>query len=398
MELSESMSTIPQPGQTHARRQAVARYSDPTSGLTLAQVAEELSQQARNSGLHYGREHDDLIRSFVAAMASKPFAIFSGLSGAGKTRLATLLGAWFGRDHMLVQPVRPDWLTPAAILGEVNSNSESMDSQHAWHVPRSLELILAAARDPHRPYLLVLEEMNLAHVEQYLADVLSGIESGSPIIPNLFDQGAGWRLQSREVQYLPWPENLFLIGTINVDETTYMFSPKVLDRSSTIEFRVLPGDLKTEYPGASKADRGDLDLISTFLKRSLEPEPEWRDKERLAVALQHLHRLLFDHDVEFGHRMFRESLRFGAMLADAGVDDLRKILDQVVLIKVLPKFEHTDGLEPELFGALAAFALHGSIKEESIDPLAPTDRDPVLHASFLKIRRLARRSNALRRR
>ncbi len=87
------------------------------------------------------------------------------------------------------------------------------------------------------PYLLLLDEMNLAHVERYFSDFLSGVESRAAVVPNLQGErmasGGAMQAQPR----IPVPRNLVVVGTVNVDETTYQFSPKVLDRAFTFEVR-----------------------------------------------------------------------------------------------------------------------------------------------------------------
>ena len=104
---------------------------------------------------------------------------------------------------------------------------------------RPLEFVLRAARMPDRLFVLILDEMNLAHVERYFADVLSGMESGEAILPNLTPRlGSYWYPASSGPRLISLPPNVFVIGTVNVDETTYQFSPKVLDRSFSFEFRV----------------------------------------------------------------------------------------------------------------------------------------------------------------
>ena len=356
----------------------------------LAGVSQHVSEQVREAGLEFGKGHADFTAMLLAALATKPFVILSGLSGSGKTRFATALGQCFGRDQLLLQPVRPDWTSPEAVLGFENTASDTIDSHHAWNVPRTLEFALKAARDPELPYLLVLDEMNLAHVEQYFADVLSGIESRLPVIPNLRHDGRGWRIPPKDAPYIPWPRNLFVIGTINVDETTYRFSPKVLDRATTIEFRVPPGALKTEYHKERVVRRCEIELQHVFLQRALDVDPEWRDRNHLAHSLQHLHRELYDFDAEFGHRVFRESLRFAAMLADCGYDDHRRALDAVVLYKVLPKIESPLVISSHLIHMLSGFALYGPGRSQSVDPLNQVDTKPQLPQTFAKLRRIAR--------
>ena len=84
--------------------------------------------------------------------------------------------------------------------------------------------------------------MNLAHVERYFADFLSGIESREPVVPGLELIDGQW-VDPEHGEHWPIPNNLIVVGTVNVDETTYMFSPKVLDRAFTFEFRVRADDL-----------------------------------------------------------------------------------------------------------------------------------------------------------
>src|SRR6185503_1400638 len=111
-------------------------------------------------------------------------------------------------------------------------------------------------------HLLILDEMNLAHVERYFADFLSGMESHQPCLPNLVkDKDGCWRVSSTGTSRLPFPRNLWVIGTVNVDETTYMFSPKVLDRANVFEFRVQSDDLLVNGDKPSECARGEGDLI-----------------------------------------------------------------------------------------------------------------------------------------
>ena len=86
--------------------------------------------------------------------------------------------------------------------------------------------------------------MNLAHVERYFSDFLSGFESGEPVLPNLeLGSDGAWRERVGERAIIELPTNLLVIGTVNVDETTYMFSPKVLDRAFTFEVRTTTSEL-----------------------------------------------------------------------------------------------------------------------------------------------------------
>ena len=147
-------------------------------------------------------------------------------------------------------PVRPDWTGPEFLFGYPDGLAERVDDRVVWAVPETLEFLLRAHQDASSPYVLVLDEMNLAHVERYFADFLSGIESREPVMPNLSLRDGRWT-EPEAGGRLPLPSNVIVIGTVNVDETTYMFSPKVLDRAFVHEFRVADGDLD---PGLATAD------------------------------------------------------------------------------------------------------------------------------------------------
>lgn len=120
-----------------------------------------------------------------------------------------------------IVPVGANWTENRHVLGFYNVITEE------YNETPSYSLIKAAKNDIGSPYFLILDEMNLSHVERYFADFLSAIESGQPI-PLYSNDDENYELDI--------PDNLLVVGTVNVDETTYMFSPKVLDRANTIEF------------------------------------------------------------------------------------------------------------------------------------------------------------------
>lgn len=120
-----------------------------------------------------------------------------------------------------IVPVGANWTENRHVLGFYNVITGE------YNETPSYSLIKLAKNDIDSPYFLILDEMNLSHVERYFADFLSAIESGQPI-PLYSNDDENYELDI--------PDNLLIVGTVNVDETTYMFSPKVLDRANTIEF------------------------------------------------------------------------------------------------------------------------------------------------------------------
>lgn len=214
------------------------------AGVPARELLGAFSSALKSAGLDYGARHETICATFMASILSKPFVLLTGLTGSGKTQIALKFGEWLGEARRLVVPVRPDWTGPESLFGYENALSVAdADGRLAWFVPPALEFMIRAVHHQDEPHLLVLDEMNLAHVERYFADFLSGMESGEPTLPNLVKEGPYWRVSPTDPDPVPIPRNLWVVGTVNVDETTYAFSPKVLDRAQTIEFRVATEDL-----------------------------------------------------------------------------------------------------------------------------------------------------------
>lgn len=366
------------------------------SGVSLADVCEAFSAAVRASHLDYGGRHEDLVRSFITSLATKRFVLLTGLSGSGKTRLAIAFGQWLGDAHLKVVAVRPDWTGPDSLLGYENQLSPRGETGFAWVAPETLRFMLKAADDPERPYLLLLDEMNLAHVERYFADVLSGIESEEAVLPNLRELDGEWRLKPGMNALIPIPSNLFVVGTVNIDETTYMFSPKVLDRANTLEFRVLSSELKAQESPPIAVLPGHQVLIRRFLEDSRDRDvpSNWTNRSEMANALIELHGLLTTIDREFGHRVFAEAIRFGALLHSAGDSDWLRALDLQVMQKVLPGFHGSVKQIAEPLNLLGSWCYYGPDyrqPDSSFEPDSPDLIDPALPVSFDKIRRMKRR-------
>jgi 5-methylcytosine-specific restriction enzyme B len=328
----------------------------------------------------------NLVRSFLSSLLAKPFAILTGLAGSGKTQLAMRLGEWFGTDehgrhrHVVV-PVRPDWTGPESIFGYEDALRTSVSGAPVWFVPEAFEFVLRAADDPEHPYLLILDEMNLAHVERYFSDFLSGVESRRPVLPDLvFDQPSRqWVLRDLEAQRLPLPRNLFVVGTVNVDETTYMFSPKVLDRAFTFEFRVTSDELDAELLRPNAAPAGEDQRVRAFA--SLAERDDWQRehphpaRDEIVSTLREAHAILAGANQEFGHRTLYEILRFCAFFAATGDTDGRTALDLAMMQKVLPKVHGSRRRVEPVLNELNALALGAG----------PAPRLPVTHSKIIRM-------------
>lgn len=198
---------------------------------------EEIKKQIRSRGFSYPAE---CVENLYLALKTKPFVILAGISGTGKTKLVKLFaeacGATEHNGQYCLIPVRPDWSDPTDLLGYTDLAGNFR--------PSKFTKLLARASSPEnidKPFFVCLDEMNLAQVEHYFSDLLSIMETrrwdGDRIVTDwllyLDDQDVVYQ---EEYQFLGFPENVYILGTVNMDETTHPFSRKVLDRAQMIEF------------------------------------------------------------------------------------------------------------------------------------------------------------------
>ncbi len=273
--------------------------------------------------------------------------------------------------------VRPDWTDGRALLGFCNPLTKSYEPTPTLQLLLRAHAELASVGDAGapRPYFLIFDEMNLARVEHYFSDFLSAMESGESI--HLHDEP-----QLEEDKDIPRritiPRNLFVIGTVNIDETTYMFSPKVLDRAFVLEFNdvdlaglagEVPAEAATSTPLALDNLEGGLALLGAAT------DEEWRRFNaalggEAGAVLRRIHAALALENRHFGYRVAREIARFvGLAMTQAGEGEatVRAALDVAVFSKVLPKLH---GSQAEIEGtlkALLAIALGGVTAEEAFD-------------------------------
>lgn len=213
----------------------------PPSDSSITTLLHQIQSHIRRKGFFFP-EH--LIENFYLSLKTKPFVILAGISGTGKTRLVKLfaeaLGATGINGQFTLIPVRPDWSDPADLLGYKDLSGRFK--------PGPLTEVLVEARKPenqYKPYFICMDEMNLARVEHYFSDLLSVLETQDWQEGKIQTQDliSSTMLDTSEDQVkfgsLGIPENVFLIGTVNMDETTHPFSKKVLDRANTLEFNYI---------------------------------------------------------------------------------------------------------------------------------------------------------------
>ncbi len=328
------------------------RFSTSTNDSTTTLKANEntlsfdidyIVNQILSTGLIYS---PTLIKRLAYSLMAKPFVILSGLAGSGKTQLALAFAKCLSENidnQFCIVSVGADWTNREPLLGYPNALQPGK-----YEKPESgvLQLLMRANADPSKPYFLILDEMNLSVVERYFADFLSAMESGEPI--KLWD---GNESEEDKNKYVPakiqLPKNVFIIGTINVDETTYMFSPKVLDRANVIEFKIDPDEMN-DYLGKKvninleSAYSACANMADDFVnKANSQVEKDEKNKDVLLSFFKELKKV----NAEFGYRTVNEISRYIHFVNENedDKDDEKnrlkgdKAIDTAILQKLLPK-------------------------------------------------------------
>lgn len=285
---------------------------------------------------------DALIDRFHAGLNHLPdkhFVILPGVSGTGKTLLARHyaravhgIAAPDGPDPLLfICPVRPEWTDPTGLTGYFDV------LQNRYVVPPFLEAMLLATTFPDAPVFVVLDEMNLARVEYYLADVLSSIESRHPITLHSNSVPLEGSTGGEIPPQIAFPANLFLIGTINIDETTSPLSDKVLDRAVVIDMSVT--DLGRFFAALGAREP----VLSPSIKAC-------------SAILEPVNALLAPNGLGFGYRLAEEFVRYHAFATGELGSDSDAVIDDLLVQKALVRLRGGDAQRNMLAGLRTALA------------------------------------------
>lgn len=338
-----------------------------------------------------------IIENYLLSLKVKPFIILTGNSGTGKTKLSQLFAEYLQEKHIEyksknyeVVPVGANWTENRNIVGYYNVLTKSY--QHT----QSLDLLLNAEDDKKHPHFLILDEMNLSHVERYFSDFLSAMESDEAIpLHKAKDDNTD---VPNEVKL---PENVFIIGTVNVDETTYMFSPKVLDRANVLEFKTfeelsISNYVQNNIPSAIFS--GDVDYLENVLSDpnlrenileiinnefnevkfkvetvKIENECEENEEEitetiegnvldEIIKTLSKINEYLNGSGFEFGYRTVNEILAFMYVAwkyenQNEEWNNWMRYLDAQILQKILPKLHGSKMVLGDTLDNLLAYCL-----------------------------------------
>lgn len=293
----------------------------------------------KNKGFQYD---DELIENFFLCLKTKPFVILAGTSGTGKTKLVKLFSEAIGADYKLVS-VRPDWSDSSDLFGHTNL--------HGKFVPGAItEYVKNAINNPDKPYVLCLDEMNLARVEYYFSDFLSLIETrklvdGKIVTDPINIDDAG----KEKYGTLYIPDNLYFVGTVNMDETTYPFSKKVLDRANTIEFsevELLPS-FNTETQEVNPIVVGNDFLATKYLTLLTDIDESQKTLvTKVCTELQAINEILRKANAHVGYRVRDEIVFYMLNNDEYKLLEYENALDFEIMQKILPRIQgSTEGIK-----------------------------------------------------
>ncbi|GAB1257276.1 hypothetical protein NBRC116494_17780 [Aurantivibrio plasticivorans] len=324
----------------------------------------------------------------ISALASKPFVILAGTTGTGKTKTIRDLAAKMNPvpdepdfNHAFI-PVEAGWTDGRHLLGYKNPFGRSGEN----YVSTKLIDTLLKANYPEYasiPFFIILDEMNLSHVEMYFSKFLSVMETakekkaepvlGLEELHLLYKSGVTDPIQTTYIlnaidnKGLYITDNVFFIGTVNMDETTYMFSPKVLDRSFVIQYAPpKPSSVGHEFTLLEEDILGvSTEKLSSFMTGSADIELS----SDYDAYLDELYDVL--GKFRFGPRTTNEVRRYISVCsklndnfsAKDGYNSKTEILDRVTVQKILPKIHgNRDTLTPIFKGMKALFEKEGLIQ------------------------------------
>ena len=313
--------------------------------------------------------NEKLSTRFISSLLTKPFVILTGLSGSGKTKLAQAFAMWICEieNQYCIVPVGADWTNREPLLGFPNALGEKKYVKPDNGV---LDLIINANTNPDKPYFLILDEMNLSHVERYFADFLSVMESkddkGILLHSDLERKDTSEKIIPNNI---PFPKNLFIVGTVNIDETTYMFSPKVLDRASVIEFRVTAAEMESYLNSNAEINLNNLkgegiNMAESFVELAKDKNIKAVGEAELNKTLMNFFAELKKTGAEFGYRSASEIIRFAAVANKLDKDwKQNEIIDSAIMQKLLPKVHGSRKKLVPVLETLGALCMNEKIKD-----------------------------------
>lgn len=295
------------------------------NNFTLEELVEDFRNFAASKlKLYYTTK---MIRLFISALSATRLVILQGISGTGKTSLAYAWGKFIKRDAIIAS-VQPSWRDRTELFGYFNEFTKKFNETDVLK-----GLYIAGYTDD--VYVTVLDEMNIARVEYYFAEMLSILEMPSrdewiiELVPSSWDNDPK-KLKNGKLQI---PGNMWYIGTINNDDSTFAVTDKVYDRA-------MPIDINDKGEPFTPEDKEAMNINSSYLeglfadakqKHPLSSEMEQKISEMDDYVIKHFR-------IAFGNRIVKQMRDFVATYVECGGTEVDGV-DYYIARKILRKFE-----------------------------------------------------------
>ena len=358
---------------------------------------------------------------YLTALRTKPFMLLAGISGTGKSRIVREMAkaCWkegdpeYGKNHpknfCMVQ-VKPNWHDSTELLGYVTRISGKPE----YVAGDFIKFIVKAWYNEDTPFFLCLDEMNLAPVEQYFAEYLSVIESRKKnsdgiiatdpilktsyhrkddgtkepdewfvkLIDNLLVECPNEKLFAVRKQFLEEgiaiPQNLFVVGTVNMDETTFSFSRKVLDRAMTIEMNEV--DL---HDGLERGAGNEIGYIgNSIIGDTAEGCDVYEDNrdlcDQVLAYLEQVNAILEGTPFKIAYRTRNEFLMYAVNRKALAPDSqLWQTLDEMTSMKILSRIEGDEERTKKVLDGLKTL-----VEEQIASSITPAEEDKPVQKSI----------------
>ena len=388
---------------------------------------------------------DNCFAFFTAAIKSKPFLLLAGISGTGKSRIVREFafkscpeylqdkdGTTPGNYCMI--EVKPNWHDSTELLGYYSR----LGSKPGYQFTKFVKFLVKAKMHPNVPFFVCLDEMNLAPVEQYFAEILSILETRKVVIgedgnktikteaiidaehfkalgkiggfaPNFTDRDIYMKLYDIDTESdideavgkrtdlktegLTLPDNVVIIGTVNMDDTTHQFSRKVIDRAMTIEMN--GGNLRNMFGGSKNLEylpnKEQQKWQNAFIRRYvtadevLEAHSDVAKElvEKLPAQLEEINKALKGTPFEVSYRVLNELTIMVGVMLDEGMeldDAIAQSVNNILLMKILPRIEG----DAEMFALSREYKTKVGVtydnRLEWLKNIAPDIKDPLTDA------------------
>ena len=388
---------------------------------------------------------DNCYAFFTAAIKSKPFLLLAGISGTGKSRIVREFafkscpeylqdkdGTTPGNYCMI--EVKPNWHDSTELLGYYSR----LGNNPGYQFTKFVKFLVKAKMHPNVPFFVCLDEMNLAPVEQYFAEILSILETRKVVIgedgnktikteaiidaehfkalgkiggfaPNFTDRDIYMKLYDIDTESdideavgkrtdlktegLTLPDNVVIIGTVNMDDTTHQFSRKVIDRAMTIEMN--GGNLRNMFGGSKNLeylpDEKQKEWQNAFIRRYvtadevLEAHSDVAKElvEKLPAQLEEINKALKGTPFEVSYRVLNELTIMVGVMLDEGMDlddAIAQSVNNILLMKILPRIEG----DAEMFALSREYKTKVGVtydnRLEWLKNIAPDIKDPLTDA------------------